>query len=388
MNKIIFFGLILFLFSFQTKPDKNNTKNSNTQISFKVEGEVEGGENLVLALVIPSQSEDKRLTCKVINGKFTFEGKSADEVLARIMFEEDIIDYTGAYSFFPLILSEGTTKVKYKIKKADSKILKYSIENPEIISGDVAKEFKYFQDKISSSVFKGLKIYSNPVLMDSVNKYILPSKRKAFELIYVSIRDSIKSSYNKMKLLEFVAFSPLYEKNVYLTFGEESFIVKQFKDLGNEIKDFEEYKFIATKFYKSFESPVTGFIDYELVDINGETRKLSKIISENNFTVLYFWWTHCLPCRAFNKSQSEHYSELKKEKIEFVSINTDNSKTKWQNSSRTDKIPWINLYSGDNSPILPLYGVNSYPTKIIIDKNFKIVDFEFKSITDLHNLLK
>lgn len=388
MNKIIFSGLVFFLISFQPSAGKSSTENYDTQFSFKVEGEVIGGEGLVLALVIPSQSEDRRINCKIINGRFTFEGKLAHDALARIMFEEDILDYTGAYSFFPLVLSEGITKVKYKIKKENGEPLRYSIENLEIVSGDIAKEFKYFQDRISATVFKGLRFYSNPILIDSVNKNILPLKRKAFELLYVQIRDSIKSSYTKMKLLEYVAFSPLYEKNDYLSSDDKSFIVKQFKDLESQIKGFGEYEFVATKFYKSFESPALDFSDYELADINGGTRKLSKIISENNFTVLYFWWTHCLPCRSFNQSQSEYYSKLKKEKIEFVSINTDNSRTKWQNSSKADSIPWINLYAGDTSPILPLYRVNSYPTKIIIDKNFKIVDFGFKSMDDLHKLVK
>jgi len=61
-------------------------------------------------------------------------------------------------------------------------------------------------------------------------------------------------------------------------------------------------------------------------------------------------------------------------------------KYKWRTASQKDRIPWINLYAGNNSPIIPSYQVEAYPTKIVLNNQLEIIDVSFTSLKDLLKL--
>ena len=46
---------------------------------------------------------------------------------------------------------------------------------------------------------------------------------------------------------------------------------------------------------------------------------------------------------------------------------------KWKNGVAEHGLPWTNLYNGNGKEIVTAYGVQGYPTKIIIDPEGKIV---------------
>src|SRR5690606_29133495 len=116
-----------------------------------------------------------------------------------------------------------------------------------------------------------------------------------------------------------------------------------------------------------------------------ETR-LSQIISANDFTVLDFWWSGCLPCRKFNQESTQHYRKLKENGIEIISINVDDGMSKWQRATKQDGIEWVNLYAGANSKIQSDYNIVAFPTTIIYDKNMQMIDFDFHEATELFKL--
>src|SRR5690606_34946917 len=130
------------------------------------------------------------------------------------------------------------------------------------------------------------------------------------------------------------------------------------------------------------------FKDFTLIDIDGNEITLSKVIPNNKFTVIDFWWSGCIPCRKFNKETKPYYNQLKEKGIEIIAINVDRQNADWKNSSLKDQIEWINLYAGPDSKIIPDYQITYYPTKIIFDKDKNIIDFDFYTAEELLRMVK
>ena len=68
---------------------------------------------------------------------------------------------------------------------------------------------------------------------------------------------------------------------------------------------------------------------------------------------------------------NEYYLKYK-DKIEFISVDCHDAREVWLKAIRKYNMDWINLFAGDDE-IAKEYGVIGHPTKIIIDKEGKII---------------
>jgi len=68
---------------------------------------------------------------------------------------------------------------------------------------------------------------------------------------------------------------------------------------------------------------------------------------------------------------NEYYSKYKN-KIEFISIDCHDAREVWLKAIAKYNMNWINLFADDNE-LNKKYGILGNPTKIIIDKEGKIV---------------
>ena len=64
-----------------------------------------------------------------------------------------------------------------------------------------------------------------------------------------------------------------------------------------------------------------------------------------------------------------------KNKLTIISFNTDQSRDIWYKSIVRDKPTWLSLWDGNGAygRAALKYGVNGYPTSILIDPNGKVV---------------
>jgi thiol-disulfide isomerase/thioredoxin len=126
---------------------------------------------------------------------------------------------------------------------------------------------------------------------------------------------------------------------------------------------------------------------FELNDLNGQNHKLSDF--KGKYIVLDFWGTWCGPCMAELPRLKALYDSLKT-KVSFIGIACHDTKEDLKKTIIEHQVNWLQLINTDENDISVLYGVQAYPTKIIIDKNLKIVkrfvglDEEFyKLLTEL-----
>ena len=93
---------------------------------------------------------------------------------------------------------------------------------------------------------------------------------------------------------------------------------------------------------------------------------------KGKYVLLDFWGTWCGWCIKGIPDMKEYYAKYK-DRIEFVGIDCNDTEEKWKNGVAEHGLPWTNLYNGNGKEIVTAYGVQGYPTKIIIDPEGKIV---------------
>ena len=374
--------LIYFSFSMSFKiPNIENTKKE-----FVILGEIKNGNGKELALIIPSLGGDKRLKTKIKNDKFEFKVRLNAPEKVFLTFEKEYKTGLGYYVQV-LFLSCDTTRISAEIGEAINGTPSFSN-----VTFSNCKVNQYFLETAAgqfNEAFSGFTFSSDSLKQDSIRINVYPKIRKrvldAYEKLCAPDEYSIIGLYCLRYSMEYASLFDLTD----LSIEEKNKLIEYFENIDTNLNSTPDY--IATEsFIKRLriENPKIQFVDYSIQNELGQQVKLSNIIKENKFTVLYFWWSFCSPCRKFIQESQNDYIQLKSKGIEIVGINTDEHIKQWEKASKKDKLKWINLYMGRNTSINGDYNVIGYPTKIVVDNEFNIIDFKFKDANELLKLLE
>lgn len=115
--------------------------------------------------------------------------------------------------------------------------------------------------------------------------------------------------------------------------------------------------------------PGTDAIDFAKADLKGKPLALSSF--RGKYVLLDFWGSWCVPCRKGNPHLKELYQRYKSKGFDIVGIAADNdTPDAWKKAIEKDGLPWHHILLDD---LDEKYNITSYPTKILIDKNGKII---------------
>lgn len=110
--------------------------------------------------------------------------------------------------------------------------------------------------------------------------------------------------------------------------------------------------------------------DFTLNDLDGKPISLSSL--KGKYVVLDFWGTWCGWCIKGIPQMKEYYDKYKG-KFEILSIDCNDTEEKWKVGVKKYELPWLNVYNPRESKVLSDYGVQGFPTKIIVGPDGKIV---------------
>lgn len=111
--------------------------------------------------------------------------------------------------------------------------------------------------------------------------------------------------------------------------------------------------------------------DFSLVTLDGQTLTISSL--RGKYVVLDFWGSWCGYCISAFPKMKEHYQK-NKAKYEIVGVNCYDTQEEWRLAVEKYQLPWLQVINGkENMDITKKYGVQAYPTYVIISPEGKII---------------
>lgn len=123
----------------------------------------------------------------------------------------------------------------------------------------------------------------------------------------------------------------------------------------------------------NWEKVVPGYQvpDFRLKNLDGEYMTLESF--KGKYVLLDFWGTWCRWCIKGIPEMKEYYAKYR-DRIEFVGIDCRDTEEAWREGVKKHELPWVNLYNGHDQEIVIEYGIQGYPTKIIVGPDGKVVE--------------
>ncbi|MBO8455442.1 MAG: TlpA family protein disulfide reductase [Bacteroidetes bacterium] len=111
--------------------------------------------------------------------------------------------------------------------------------------------------------------------------------------------------------------------------------------------------------------------DFKLKDLQGKEVSLADL--KGKYALLDFWGTWCRYCVMGLPQMKEYYAKYS-DRIEFVGIDCRETEEAWRAGVEKYGLTWTNLYNGYDQSLIVGYGIQGYPSKIIIDSEGKVVE--------------
>jgi len=363
-------GLFIALFSFTACEEKDETIEFENGQNFAITGNVTGAEGET----------------------FFLEALSAQGV---IKVDQALADEDGNFKIIGNIPGFGLYQLK--IGEGDSKIIPLTlVPNDQVnITADTATYIK------------------TPQLSGTNWAPVMTSYMEKFSRFH-------DEQGELMKLQGTVTDEELKERYMILKSGVDEYAINQMeKNPSNpfnliltssaspnmgfadwDVKNLEILKSVTQAFKKNYpESPMTTNLiqqttqieaAYKQYIVNNSGNRIAPEIGLNNpqgkqillsslrgkYVLIDFWASWCGPCRKENPTLVRIYNEYKDEGFTIYSVSLDKSKENWEKAIEKDRLVWPNHVSDLlqwKSSMVQLYGFNSIPHTVLVDKEGKII---------------
>ncbi len=257
-------------------------------------------------------------------------------------------DLTKNIQFHELNKIKFTNYLEYFITIDDSNYFSYLIYNPELFNISTNLDTIYVEQNIENDILdlklrRNFKIYNEKVIEFTENYLYALGESNYTKVIFSKYNDSI------------------FSDNIFdetLDGFKENLISPQQKEEENielKLRD----KFINKEFYTN-----------SIKNLNGQDVKI-----ENNgkHKIIFFWGSWCGACKLAFKPLKEFIdSNDKKFEVIAISVKEPNDTNQLKYITGKD-FPFTFLKNGDLTA--DYYGLTSYPSFVILNKDFKIEDF-------------
>ncbi|MBS1578063.1 MAG: redoxin domain-containing protein [Bacteroidetes bacterium] len=316
----------------------------NNKFTYKLPAEA-----ATVVAILPNKS----FISRVSGGKYMPQGRFIELFVSpkeniKIMgkLEPLYLDYSVKGSH--LNKEYATERTKYKIPEIEVAAIELRRDSLSAYPEKKEENNKLFNERIKKqSEVEAIKIkFINNHLNNDLSAYLLSRlSLKTFAELYPKLTEKVRQGYFKSMLEQ--------QYRTYLDYAAS----------------------------KKAETELTGGTfapDFKLTSVDGKQHSLSDF--KGQIIVLDFWGTWCGPCVAeIPRLKSFHDSQ--KAKVKLIGIDCKDTKQDLIRMIGTHQIDWLQLINSEDNDASVMYGIMAYPTKIVIDKNFKIVK-RFVGIND------
>lgn len=137
---------------------------------------------------------------------------------------------------------------------------------------------------------------------------------------------------------------------------------------------------------KALESGSALAPDFTLPDLNGKPVSLAQF--RGKWVILDFWGSWCMWCIKGFPALKEAYAKYDG-KVEVIGIDCGDSPEAWKAAVEKFKLPWVHVYNADvPDSVDKLYGIQGFPTKMIVDPEGHIVNITTGEDPEFFNVLE
>ena len=231
---------------------------------------------------------------------------------------------------------------------------------------EAQKGWKDLEDKVNQMSQTAMEMEQQGISGDSVRKYYAPARDMVAQMID--------------KHVEYIRQHPDEDVSVYLTSRTGKYVEEVFPLLTDKVKNGPLAALYRTidkglkkqkareearkKIVEGAEAP-----DFTLKDINGKDLALSSL--RGKYVVLDFWGSWCGWCIKGIPDMKKYYEKYKG-KMEILGIDCRDTEEKWKAAVKKHELPWLHVRNEGNPDVSVLYGIQGYPTKIVVDTEGKI----------------
>ena len=109
--------------------------------------------------------------------------------------------------------------------------------------------------------------------------------------------------------------------------------------------------------------------DFKLTTVDGKEVTLASF--HGKYLLVDFWGTWCGWCIKGIPDMKRYYNKYHG-RVEFLGVCCGDTDKKWRAGVAEHKLPWVNVLEGE-SGLSSRYAVGGYPTKVLLDKEGKVV---------------
>lgn len=326
----------------------------SSRYAFTLKGDLDGMKYGKAFLMTPGDSSKVLYTAEVDGGKFMIKGE---------------LDEPGQF-----ILKVNRRQFYFFMDGKNMEVTgEYSQLGSRSVKGSPANDLEEVYGKIAEKGF-----YS--VRNNLINEYKVALDAGDQKLADEKMTEALKAEELQFQLTK--EFVEKYPDNLFSAYvadnvkGESHEKGKALYDLLSEKNKASYYGKLLKKNTDELAVSALGVPcpDFTATDESGN--KVSLESQKGNILVLDFWASWCGPCRQEMKNLREQYAEFKDKGVHFMSIALDDSVDKWKKACEEEQIPWISVRDDNGwskSEIRKLFGIQSIPFIVLLDKNGNIV---------------
>ncbi len=109
--------------------------------------------------------------------------------------------------------------------------------------------------------------------------------------------------------------------------------------------------------------------DFSLNDLNGKPLALSSL--KGKYVIIDFWGSWCPWCVKGMPDMKKYYDKYN-DKMDILSVDYGDTPEMWKEAVEENNMTWKNVLDDEKKSAVALYGIEGFPTKIVVDPKGKI----------------